>query len=195
MTTWIGIKASKRKLDVALLAGGKLKTKALAYDGNELLGWLGKQGVTLAQARACVATAGIEAERIGLLLHDEGCPVSMVDAAPVLAFAREEKLRVKNDAVDTPTLARYGASRQPTAWVPPPKEVRVLAVLQDGLRDMATFRQQELDRLERFQAAGDQDSVDRVNEHIPFLDDTIAKLHASIANHLAEHPHLKPAAD
>jgi len=195
VTTWIGIKAGKRKLDVALLAGGKFKTKALAYDGNELLGWLGRQGIALAQAHACVAVAGIEAERIGLLLHDDGCPVSMVDAAPVLAFAREEGLRVKNDAVDAPTLARYGAARQPAAWVPPPKEVRVLAVLQDGLRDMETFRQQELDRLARHQAAGDQDSADRVSEHIPFLDDTIAKLQASLANHVAEHPHLKPAAD
>ncbi len=195
MTTWIGIKAGKRKLDVALLAGGKLKTKALAHDGHELLGWLGRQGVTLAQARACVATAGIETERIGLLLHDEGCPVSMVDAAPVLAFARDEKLRVKNDAIDAPTLARYGAARQPDAWTPPPKEVRVLAVLQDGLRDMETFRQDQLDRLERYQADGFQELVDRVNEHIPILDDAIAKLQTSLANHLAEHPHLKPAAD
>ncbi len=195
MTTWIGIKAGKRKLDVALLAGGKLKTKALPYDRDELLGWLGRQGIALAQARACVAAAGTEAERIGLLLHDEGCPVSMVDAAPVLAFAREEGLRVKNDAVDAATLARYGAARQPAAWVPPPKEVRVLAVLQDGLRDMQTFRQDQLDRLERYQADGLHDLVDGVDRHVRFLDDSIAKLQASLANHLAEHPHLKPAAE
>ncbi len=189
----LGIDVSKLKLDVALLANGKVKNKVVE---NRLLGyqalgqWLDKQGVSPAGLKVCMESTGPYSEPAALALIDMGMLVSIVNPARVKGFAQSQLVRNKNDRVDAALLARFGALMQPEPWQAPPKEYRELRAWVDRLASLKDIHQQESNRLEAHQLAKQAALIDNVQAHLDWLQEQIKQLETDIDDHIDRHPDL-----
>lgn len=194
----VGIDVSKKKLDVALLFNGKVKSKVIenSLSGHkQLIDWLGRSKVPLAGMHVCMEATGVYYEALAFALHDAGLQVSVVNPACIKGFAQTENLRNKNDAVDAALIARYCSRMTPAVWTPPPLEQRQLrawTVRVDALKDI---RQQEQNRLEAHTVSGMAEVAAHVSEHISWLDAEIKKLEHDIDDHIDRHPGLKKDAE
>ena len=114
----VGIDVSKRKLDVALLVEGKVKSKVVENSSNgyaDLTEWLVKQKVFPADVHVCMESTGIYSEPVALGLQKAGLQVSVVNPDCIKAFGRSENVRNKTDNVDAGLIARYCASASVSA--------------------------------------------------------------------------------
>lgn len=194
----IGIDVSKRKLDVVLLAHGKTKSKVVensAKGQSELATWLQKQHVVKEDIHACMESTGIYSEPVALGLLGQGMKVSVVNPACIKGFAQSENIRNKNDGVDAGVIARYCAVMKPQLWQAPAPEVRQLRAWSDRLAALKEIRQQELNRIEVLELAGQQDVQAHVREHVQWLDKQIKQIESDIDDHIDRHPSLKHDAD
>ncbi len=194
----VGIDVSKKKLDIALLSNGKVKSKVVenTAEGHKvLLDWLGKSKVSLDDLHVCMEATGVYFEAVALALHDAKIKVSVVNPACIKGFGHSENIRNKNDAVDAGLIARYCAAMSPSFWTPPPLEQRQLRAWATRLEALKDIRQQEANRLEAHLIAGMDAVVAHVNEHISWLDAEIKKLEKSIEDHIDRHPGLKRDAE
>ena len=190
----IGIDVSKRKLDVMLLVGGKAKTKVVenSHQGYlDLVVWLQKQHVVPEMVHACMESTGIYSEPVALGLQALGLTVSVVNPACIKGFAQSENVRNKNDSIDAGVIARYCAAMRPEPWQAPPLEVRQLRAWSDRLVALKEIRQQELNRIEALEIAGQPDVVAHVREHVEWLDKQIKQLESDVDDHIDRHPNLK----
>ncbi len=194
----VGIDVSKRKLDIALLMEGKIKTKVVAntLEGlTQLQEWLDKHKAVPEHIHLCMESTGIYSEPVALHLHDAGLKVSVVNPACIKGFAQSEILRNKNDGVDAALIARYCAAMNPTAWNPPPLEQRQLRAWSDRLLSLKEIRQQEVNRIEAYEVAQNAALVAHTQEHVNWLDQQIKQLGKDIDQHIDRHPGLKHDAD
>jgi transposase len=194
----VGVDVSKKKLDVALLQNGKVKSKVLDNSPvgyRELGAWLEKQHIVLGQAHVCMESTGIYSEPVALGLQDLGLRVSLVNPACIKGFAQSENIRNKNDKLDAAVIARYCAAMRPALWQAPPLEQRQLRAWNERLGALKDIRQQELNRIEAHEFAGNAELVNHVREHIDWLDKQIARLEKDIDNHIDRHPDLKRDAE
>jgi transposase len=194
----IGIDVSKRKLDVALLANGKIKAKVVensAKGHSELMTWLEKQHVSKEEIHACMESTGVYSEPVALGLLAQGIKVSVVNPACIKGFAQSENIRNKNDSVDAGVIARYCAVMKPQLWQAPSLEVRQLRAWSDRLAALKEIRQQELNRIEVLELAGQQEVEAHVREHVQWLDKKIKQIESDIDDHIDRHPNLKHDAD
>ncbi len=194
----LGIDVSKRKLDVALLSAGKIKAKVVANSSEgfkNLLEWLGKAKVELANLTVCMEATGVYCEPVATALHDAGVKVSIVNPACIKGFGKGENIRNKNDTADAALIARYCAAMTPELWAPPPLELRTLRTWTDRLEALKEMRQQELNRLEAYTFAGMDGAVADVQLHITWLDKEIERLENDIDDHIDRHPGLKRDAE
>lgn len=194
----VGIDVSKKKLDVALLANGKIRSKVLdnSTAGHQaLLEWLGKHHVELATLHACMEATGVYYERVASVLYDARVQVSVVNPACIKGFAQSENIRNKNDAVDAALIARYCLAMKPLRWQPAPLEQRQLRAWVTRIEALKEIVQQEENRLEALTASGLADVAAHVRQHISWLTSEIEKLKNDVDDHIDRHPDLKHDAD
>ena len=194
----VGIDVSKKKLDIALLMNGKVKSKVIdnTPEGHQdLLDWLGKSKASLEDLHVCMEATGVYFEPVALSLHDAGIKVSVVNPACIKGFGHSENIRNKNDAVDAGLIARYCAAMSPMLWTPAPLEQRQLRAWSVRLQALKDIRQQESNRLEAHMITGMDGVAAHVREHITWLDTEIKKLEKSIEDHIDRHPGLKHDAE
>lgn len=194
----VGIDVSKKKLDVALLFNGKVKSKVVenSLSGHkQLIDWLGKSKIPLAEMHVCMEATGVYYEALAFALHDAGLKISVVNPACIKGFAQTENLRNKNDAVDAALIARYCSRMTPAIWTPPPLEQRQLRAWTVRVEALKDIRQQEQNRLEAHTVSGMAEVAAHVGEHISWLDAEIEKLERDIDDHIDRHPGLKKDAE
>ncbi|MCG2586914.1 IS110 family transposase, partial [Massilia sp. TS11] len=194
----IGIDVSKRKLDVALLIQGKLKSKVVENSGNglsELEAWLRKQQLSPAAVHACLESTGIYSEPVALGLLERGFTVSLVNPARVKGYAQSEQIRNKNDAVDAAVIARFCTQLRPEPWQAPAPEVRQLRAWGERLQALKDMRQQEWNRMEALQFGSQELVLAHTQKHVDWLDQQIRELEGEIDDHIDRHPNLKRDSD
>lgn len=194
----LGIDVSKRKLDVALLVEGKIKSKVVenAPAGfAQLLAWLSKSKIALEELHVCMEATGVYYEPVATSLHDAGYKVSVVNPGCIKGFGRSENIRNKNDTIDAALIARYAAVMGPPPWRPVPLEQRQLRAWTERLSALKDIRQQEANRQEAHEVVGLDDVVAHVKQHITWLDQQIKQLEKDIDDHIDRHPGLKQDAE
>lgn len=194
----VGIDVSKKKLDITLLIDGKMKSKVLANTAaghKQLLEWLGKSKVSLAELHVCMEATGVYFEPVACTLHAAGIKVSVVNPGCIKGFGHSENIRNKNDSVDAGLIARYCAAMSPGLWAPAPLEQRQLRAWTTRVQALKDIRQQESNRLEAHSITGMDEVAAHVNEHIAWLDKEIRKLEKDIDDHIDRHPRLKHDAE
>lgn len=194
----LGVDVSKRKLDVALLHAGKIRSKVFenTHHGHEKLqAWIGVQGAVPESTHVCMESTGPYGELLALSLSEAKWCVSVVNPAQVKGFAQSELTRNKTDRSDAALLARYCERMRPSRWQAPSPEWRELRAKVDRLEALKAMRQQECNRLEAHQAGQGASLVSSVQEHIDWLDRKIEQLKAEIDDHIDGHPNLKADAE
>lgn len=191
MEASLGIDIAKAKFAVALLTGdGQVRHKRCVNTPAgfaALAAWLQRQQVTT--VHACLEATGTDGDALATWLHDAGHVVSVVNPASIHAYARTQLARSKTDRLDAELIARFTATQQPAAWVPPAPEIRALQALVRRLDALQGMRTQELNRLEAGVSLADvRASIDAV---LAQLDAQIAHVQQLIRDHLDRHPGLR----
>lgn len=189
-----GIKGTARKWNVALLADGKMKTKALTGEQKplaELTVWLGKQGVELAALHVCVDAADEHVRAFAMALHDNGATVSRVEHEAVAALAAPDTKAASSPAADAAALARYCAANNPEAWIPPSPEERLLEASLESLAGYRKLQESEARYLEEVRRDGLDNTAESVEKFSGVIEEAIAQIEREVARLLEEHPHLR----
>jgi transposase len=191
---FLGIDIAKKTFDVALLRKDKLRHKKFENNPEgfkQLDSWLVKQGVI--DIHACLEATGSYSEALALHLHQAGHKVSLVNPARIKAFGQTELRRNKTDRADATLIARFCSMHRPTAWVPPPAEIRELQALVRHLDDLIGTRTQLANRFT------DGPKVKSVLESLQSLleavDAEIKVTRKKIREHINGHPGLKEDCD
>lgn len=194
----VGIDVSKKKLDVALLVNGKIKTKVVdnSVQGHQaLLDWLDKSKVPKDALQVCMEATGVYYEAVATVLHDTGLVVSVVNPSCIKGFGQSENLRNKTDKADAALIARYCAAMAPSAWQPAPLEQRQLRAWSQRILALKDIRQQERNRLESYEAGGMTEVAEHARSIIAWLDAEIKQLEDDVDDHIDRHPGLKHDAE
>lgn len=188
---FVGIDIAKRKFDLAWTVDGKLrKTKVFentAGGHKELLAWLGRNGVDVADCHVAMEATSQYYEGVATALHDAGFKVSVVNPLQIKAYGDSKMRRQKTDKADAKLIAEYCASEQPIEWQPPPKEVRELQRLLARLEAVQDMLAQERNRQHEAQGVP-LESVERV---IVSLDEEQQLLEKKIKDHIDGNPGLR----
>jgi transposase len=189
-----GLRGTARKWNVALLADGKMKTKALAREQKPLAAlteWLEKQGAPLRAVHVCVDMADEHTRAFSMALHDNGATVSRVEHEAVVAWAAPDGKAASSPAADAAALARYCAANNPEAWIPPPLEERLLKVSLESLTAYRKLQESEARYLEEFRRDGMDDAAESIERHRGVIEGAIAQIEREVERLLEEHPHLR----
>ncbi|MBV7539443.1 transposase, partial [Duganella sp. sic0402] len=190
-TAVVGIDVSKKKLDVALLVNGKIKTKVIdnsAAGHQLLLEWLDKTQLPKAALRVCMEATGVYFEVVATTLYDAGFAVSVVNPGCVKGFGQSENLRNKTDKADAALIARYCAAMTPATWTPAPLEQRQLRAWSQRILALKDMRQQERNRLESYEVSGMAEVAEHARSLIAWLDTEIKQLEDDVDDHIDRHP-------
>lgn len=195
---YLGMDVAKAKLDCCLLlddASGKRKAKVISNSKSgiaDLLAWVVKQHVSLAELHVVMEGTGVYHEQAALALADAGVAVSIVNPAQVKDFGRGLAVRTKTDGVDSFVLARYGALLKPASWTPPAPEARILQALITRRDAIAQDLQRERNRREKADATDTPALIQQsISDSIAFLSGQLAQLQQDIDQHIDRHPGLK----
>jgi transposase len=191
---FIGIDVAKRKLDIALLYKGKVKSKVVENSPagyTVLLQLLAQHGASADKSHACMEATGPYSEAVALALTDAGWTLSVVNPARIKGFAQGELARNKTDRADAALLARFCLAMHPSVWIPPSQEWRQLRAWVNRLQALKDMRQQEVSRIEANQAAKQPEVVKAIQAHVDWLDQQIKQLESDIDDHINRHPQLK----
>lgn len=124
--SFVGIDASKDRLDVHVLPSGEAFAVARNGDGlavlNRRLGALGVATIGLE------ATGGFETVAVASLAG-AGLPVVVINPAQIRAFARALGQRAKTDPIDAAVIARFVQATRPEQRRLPDAQTRTLADL------------------------------------------------------------------
>jgi transposase len=113
----------------------------------------------------------------------------------VKGFAQSQLSRNKNDKADAKLLALFAQSAELEVWQPLPPAVRELRALVERLQALQDMHQQERNRREALAPAAPESVAVMLAEHIHWLEEQIARLEASIDDHIDGHPELKRDAE
>nr|WP_170161033.1 IS110 family transposase [Methylocaldum marinum] len=188
-TFYLGIDVAKAKLDCALrLPNGKFRTKVIAnsQDGfATLVTWL--TGPEARNVHVCMEATGVYWEDVAQCLATQGFTVSVINPAPIKAYAASRLTRTKTDAVDARLIAEFCAERHPPPWQARSEAEIALRALVLRLDALQALRTQESNRLEVA-----RDAVrTNIQEHLNWLDQQIKSLIKTINEHIASNPDLK----
>tara|TARA_B100002019_G_scaffold181930_1_gene157040 strand:- start:195 stop:1196 length:1002 start_codon:yes stop_codon:yes gene_type:complete len=193
----VGIDVSKKKLDVCVAVGDKIKTRVLkntAAGHAELDLWLAQRDLPV-DAPIVLEATGPYSEAVAIALSDAGWAISVVNPARITGFAQSELSRNKTDKADARLLAKFAQRADLDIWQPPSLAVRELRALVDRLQALIDMRQQELNRIEALEQGTPSSVQSMVEEHVTWLDNQIAKIQSDIDNHIDGHPELKQDAE
>ena len=192
VTPILGIDISKRKFDVALLRGDKLRHKHFNNDKKgfqTLSGWLEKQKVD--SVIACMEATGIYGEALSEYLFDQGHAVSVVNPSQIKSFGQSEMVRVKTDKVDAGVIARFCAANKPSLWTPLPTNIRQFRDLVRRLESLNAMHRQETNRLEAVSGVIEA----QIHKHLGFLAEEIKAIKALIRTRINDDPDLREKRD
>lgn len=193
----VGIDVSKKKLDICVATGDKIKTKAInntAAGHAELHEWLSKRDLSSVTPVVLEAT-GPYSEAVAIALSDAGWAVSVVNPARITGFAQSELSRNKTDRADARLLAKFAQRADLTIWQPPSLAARELRALVDRLQALTDMRQQELNRLEALNNGTPSNVTGMVEEHVSWLGGQIKHIQSTIDDHIDGNPELKHDAE
>jgi transposase len=186
----VGIDISKTKFDACLLLESRTRPKTF---GNSIEGfhafmkWLDDEGAD--SVHVCMEGTGRLWEPMAEFLYAKKCQVSVVNPARIKGFAQSEMRRSKTDKIDAKIIARFCRAQVPSAWVPPPAEVKALRDRQRYIDTLKVSRAQENNRLKsgvldvRVQRA--------IEQHIQYLDQEIDAMEAEILDLVESHAKLR----
>jgi transposase len=191
---WIGIDIAKRKFDVALLEGGKVRSKVFenTLAGHQaLVAWLAARGCMPTESHACMEATSQYYESLAEHLWATGFRVSVINPLQIKAFGESQLSRQKTDRADATLIARFGEQQAPGLWQPAPAEVRELQRMLARLEAIQQMQVQEQNR--RHEAQGEAlESIDRV---LTLLNEEQARLEQRIRDHIDQHPPLRQQRD
>ena len=190
--TIVGIDIAKKKFDVAVLLGERVKSGTFhnTADGFAVFGrWLTKLGV--GNVHACMEATGTYGEELALYLHRTGHVVSVVNPAKIKGFAQSELSRTKTDKTDAALIARFCRAMSPEPWQPPEPEVKQLQALVRRLDELQGMLNQERNRF---------DTADDIVKHsiadvIAVLEERIEQVRRLIRDHIDGNPDLRNKRD
>lgn len=199
---YLGIDVAKAKLDCSLLldeTGLKRKSKKVANNQTgltELLTWLTKQAIKLADLHVTMEATGVYHEQAAQTLYDAGVTVSIANPAQVKSLGNTLAIRTKTDGVDSFLIARFGLMCKPAAWIPPAPEARALKALLARQEAIAEDLQRERNRQEKIQIVAAPERVQKsLDDSITFLQTQLKQLRQEIDDHIDQHPTLKEDLD
>ena len=190
--TFVGIDIAKKKFDVAVLLGEKVKSAAFhnTADGFGVLDrWLTKLDVE--HVHACMEATGTYGEELALYLHRAGHVVNVVNPAKIKGFAQSELSRTKTDKTDAALIARFCRAMKPEAWHPPAPELKKLQALVRRLEELNGMLTQERNRLATTNEVV-KPSIEGVIRH---LQDEIKNTQRLIIDHIDQNPKLRANRD
>ena len=194
---FVGIDVSKDKLDAHLLSENDGHSATFANDKSgwrSFANWLKKRSKGTA-VQACLEATGRYGEGVTAFLHGQGYVVSMVNPARIKGYATSRLSRNKTDQVDAALIADFCRAQHNDlpVWTPPDPAQRQLQALVRQLADLQHMRQQEHNRLHAGETA--DRVLQRIDEHIAFLDAQIEAVKQEIDEHIDQHPDLKQQRD
>lgn len=190
----VGIDIGKRKFDVALLSGGKVRNKVFdntSAGHQALLNWLKAKGVEAQQCHVAMEATSLYYEAVAQALFAAGYTVSVINPLQIKAFGESLLRRQKTDRADAELIARFCEQTRPVAWQPPPGEVRELQRLLARLEAVQDMHVQEQNR--RYEASGTAlQSVERMLETLKGEEKLLEQM---IRDHIDRHPGLRSQQD
>ncbi len=199
---YLGIDVAKAKLDCSLLldeTGLKRKSKKVANSQTgfaELLTWLTKQGIKLADLHVTMEATGVYHEQAAQAIYDAGAIVSIINPLQVKSLAKTISIRTKTDGVDSFLIARFGLLCKPNSWVPPTPEARALQALLARQEAISEDLMRERNRQEKCKVTSVHKHVQESLENsITFLQTQLKQLRQEIDDHIDRHPALKKDLD
>lgn len=186
----LGIDIAKAKFDVALMVGGKFRTKVFEYSVEgfgALRAWLSGQGVELGQLLACMEATSQYSERLATWLYEAGAVVSVVNPLQIKAYGQSLLNRQKTDRADARLIARYCEAQQPAPWTPPSPAVRTLQALVARLEALQLMRVAELNR----QSIAETAVAGSIGTVLATLEAEIQRIEKEISDHIDANPDLK----
>lgn len=190
--TVLGIDVAKKKLDVALMTGGKVLMKKFdnTVNGFKLLqGWLAS--LHIEHVHACLEATGAYGEAVAEFLHERGHRVSVVNPFRIKGFANSDLQRNKTDTADARTIAAFCLAKDPDEWHPLPPEVKQLQALTRRIEALERMLVVEKNRLESAPETV-QPSMKRMVDN---LKKEIENVQCLIKDHIDNHPDLKQQSD
>ena len=147
---FVGIDVSKDTLDACLiLPGGKTKEAAFANDPRghaALVAWADRHARGHSP-HFCMEATGPYSEAPATHLADAGRLVSVVNPTRIKYAGLARGRGNKTDRADARLIAEYAARERPSAWQPPPPEVRELQGLVRRIDDLVEAAAREKGRL------------------------------------------------
>lgn len=193
---YLGIDVSKDKLDVHLLTDAG--TDKAEFTNNKqgwrsLRNWLKKRSP--AALHVCLEATGRYGEGVTTYLHQQGYALSVVNPARIKSYASSRLARNKTDQLDAALIADFCRAQHGDLplWTPPDPAQRQLQALVRQLEDLDKMRQQERNRLQAGETAASV--LQRIRDHIAFLDAQIEAVKTEIEHHIDQHPPLKKQRD
>jgi transposase len=192
-----GIDVSKDKLDVHLLRASSPDSADFANTKTgwrSLAKWLKKRS-SVSETWVCLEATGRYGEGVTAFLHERGYRLSVVNPARIKGYATSRLSRNKTDRVDAALIADFCRAQHADLplWTPPDPAQRHLQALVRQLQDLDKMRQQERNRLQAGETA--PRVLQRIRDHIAFLDAQIEAVKAEIDQHIDQHPDLRQQSD
>jgi transposase len=190
--TIVGIDIAKKKFDVALPQGEKVKSGTFhntAAGFDMFARWLTKHDVE--RAHVCMEATGTYGEELALYLYRAGHVVSVVNPAKIKGFAQSELSRTKTDKADAALIARFCRAMKPEAWQPPAPEVKELQSLVRRIEELNGMLTQERNRL----ATANEVVKPSIEGVIRHLQDEIKNTQQLISDHIDQNPKLRANRD
>ncbi|HDS1237852.1 IS110 family transposase [Pluralibacter gergoviae] len=194
----LGIDVGKSKIDLCLKSDGpegSKKTKVLPNGPDvavTVLGWLMKQKISPSEVQVIMEPTGTYHDHLAYGLYDRAIRVVIANPARVRAFAQGMGILTKNDTVDADVLARYGAMRQPEAWLPPSPAIRELKALLSRRDALLQDVNRENNRLEKLLSTRGSAQVElSVRKILQALNGELEAVQALTDDHIDTHPDLK----
>lgn len=188
----LGIDISKRRFDVALLLGERIRQAV--FDNTEagfeeLLAWLTQHRSSPdVPLHACMEATGNWGLDLAEVQHVTGIRISIVNPLRVKAYGQSELSRNKTDKLDAALIARFCRAHAPAAWTPPASHIRELRELVRRIDSLKAARVQEINR----QKSGMASSAvaNSFAGHLKWLDQEIAAIMAAVQAVVAADPIL-----
>lgn len=139
----------------------------------------------------CLEATGRYGEGVTAYLHQRGYAISVVNPARIRGYATSRLTRNKTDQVDAALIADFCRAQDSdlALWIPPDPAQRQLQALVGPLEKLDKMRQQERNRLQAGETA--PSVLQRIRDHITFLDAQIEAVKAEID----QHPDLRKQRD
>ena len=189
----VGVNIAKASFDAARLsADGKYKHKKFdnTPEGFALFAaWLASFGSDA--PHVCMESTGPYSLPLADYLIGQGFHVSVVNPAKIAAFAKSELSRAKTDQADAKLIARYALAMRPSAWMPPPPEMRELQALLRRVEHLLEMQRMEQNR----QDTTDATIADSIKAVLATLAKELEATRDKIRRHIDNHPDLKCRAD